>query len=145
MSVHNMTSPRQSMDIPVRNAGAALCRAIPLARSWGQVRAVADVARRWWFRHPNSLHRALSERDGLQSWNDGHLIEPFTRGTPRGLLGSIGLMAAHSWSDQADPIYEYTASHYFGRFLSGAGFPNQFFNDSWVVGLWRGRPCGKPH
>jgi hypothetical protein len=25
------------------------------------------------------------------------------------LLGSIGLMAVHSWSDQADPIYEYTA------------------------------------
>jgi hypothetical protein len=21
--------------------------------------------------------------------------------------------------------------------LSGAGFPNQFFNDSWVVGFWR--------
>jgi hypothetical protein len=21
-----------------------------------------------------------------------------------------------------------------------AGFPNQFFNDSWVVGFWRGRP-----
>jgi hypothetical protein len=35
--------------------------------------------------------------------------KPFTRGTPRGLLGSIGLMAVHSWSDQADPIYEYTA------------------------------------
>ena len=25
----------------------------------------------------------------------------FTRGTPRGLLGSIGLMAAHSWSVSA--------------------------------------------
>ena len=24
--------------------------------------------------------------------------------------------------------------------LSCAGFPNQFFCDSWVVGLWRGRP-----
>jgi hypothetical protein len=21
--------------------------------------------------------------------------------------------------------------------LSGTGFPNQFFNDSWVVGFWR--------
>ena len=27
---------------------------------------------------------------------------------------------------------------YFGRFLSDTGFPNQFFDDSWVVGLWRG-------
>ena len=30
--------------------------------------------------------------------------------------------------------------HYFGRFLlltSVMGFPNQFFNDSWVVGIWR--------
>src|SRR5262249_61550906 len=26
------------------------------------------------------------------------------------------------------------------QILSGAGFPNQFFSDSWVVGLWRGRP-----
>jgi hypothetical protein len=26
------------------------------------------------------------------------------------------------------------------QILSGAGFPNQFFNDSWVVGFWRGRP-----
>ena len=25
------------------------------------------------------------------------------------------------------------------QILSGAGFPNQFFCDSWVVGLWRGR------
>jgi hypothetical protein len=57
MSVHNMTSPRQSMDIRVRNAGATSSRATPLARSWGQARAVSDVARRWWFRHPNSLHR----------------------------------------------------------------------------------------
>src|SRR5262249_33365526 len=24
--------------------------------------------------------------------------------------------------------------------LRGAGFPNQFFCDSWVVGFWRGRP-----
>src|SRR5262249_2507518 len=24
--------------------------------------------------------------------------------------------------------------------LSGTGFPNQFFCDSWVVGFWRGRP-----
>ena len=23
------------------------------------------------------------------------------------------------------------------QILSGAGFPNQFFNDSWVVGFWR--------
>src|SRR5206468_6503748 len=26
------------------------------------------------------------------------------------------------------------------QILSGAGFPNQFFCDSWVVGFWRGRP-----
>src|SRR4029434_2129022 len=26
------------------------------------------------------------------------------------------------------------------QILSGAGFPNQFFNDSWMVGFWRGRP-----
>ena len=26
------------------------------------------------------------------------------------------------------------------QILSGTGFPNQFFNDSWVVGFWRGRP-----
>src|SRR5215467_12615250 len=26
------------------------------------------------------------------------------------------------------------------QILSEAGFPNQFFNDSWVVGFWRGRP-----
>ena len=26
------------------------------------------------------------------------------------------------------------------QILSGVGFPNQFFNDSWVVGFWRGRP-----
>jgi uncharacterized protein (TIGR03032 family) len=26
------------------------------------------------------------------------------------------------------------------QILSSAGFPNQFFNDSWVVGFWRGRP-----
>ena len=25
--------------------------------------------------------------------------------------------------------------------LSGTGFPNHFFCDSWVVGFWRGRPC----
>src|SRR5208337_2262452 len=24
--------------------------------------------------------------------------------------------------------------------LSGMGFPNHFFCDSWVVGFWRGRP-----
>ena len=46
MSVHSMTSPRQSLDIPARNAGAILCRATMLARSWGQARAVSDVARR---------------------------------------------------------------------------------------------------
>ena len=34
------------IDIPVRNAGARLCRATPFARSWGQARAVCDVARR---------------------------------------------------------------------------------------------------
>ena len=34
----------------------------------------------------------------------------------------------------------YTDYHYFGRFLSGTGFPNQFFCNSWVVGFWRGRP-----
>jgi hypothetical protein len=33
--------------------------------------------------------------------------------------------------------YEYTAYHYFGRFLAAPGFPNQFFCDSWVVGFWR--------
>src|SRR5262245_20861139 len=27
------------------------------------------------------------------------------------------------------------------QILRGAGFPNQFFCDSWVVGFWRGRPC----
>src|SRR6266404_4096665 len=26
------------------------------------------------------------------------------------------------------------------QILSGTGFPNQFFCDSWVVGFWRGRP-----
>jgi hypothetical protein len=26
------------------------------------------------------------------------------------------------------------------QILGGAGFPNQFFCDSWVVGFWRGRP-----
>src|SRR6266511_2604513 len=26
------------------------------------------------------------------------------------------------------------------QILRGTGFPNQFFNDSWVVGFWRGRP-----
>jgi hypothetical protein len=26
------------------------------------------------------------------------------------------------------------------RILSGTGFPNQFFCDSWEVGFWRGRP-----
>jgi hypothetical protein len=26
------------------------------------------------------------------------------------------------------------------QILSGTGFPNQFFDDSWVVGFWRGRP-----
>src|SRR5262245_23188052 len=26
------------------------------------------------------------------------------------------------------------------QILSGTGFPNQFFCDSWVVGCWRGRP-----
>src|SRR5258708_37640193 len=52
----------------------------------------------------------------------------------------------------------FAAMHHFGRFrseadiepdlgvhglallwqiLSGRGFPNQFFNDSWVVGFWR--------
>src|SRR5260221_12207475 len=33
-----------------------------------------------------------------------------------------------------------SASHYFGRFLrliGETGFPNQIFNDSWVVGFWR--------
>jgi hypothetical protein len=25
------------------------------------------------------------------------------------------------------------------QILSSAGFPNQFFNDSWMVGFWRGR------
>src|SRR5262249_23739734 len=52
MSGRSMTSPRQSPDIPARNAGATLCRATPLARSWGRARAVFDVARRWWCRHP---------------------------------------------------------------------------------------------
>src|SRR5215510_2546824 len=31
------------------------------------------------------------------------------------------------------------------QILSGAGFPNQFFCDSWVVGLWRGRPWVAGH
>src|SRR5882757_2813483 len=31
------------------------------------------------------------------------------------------------------------------QILSGAGFPNQFFCDSWVVGLWRGRPWAAGH
>ena len=26
------------------------------------------------------------------------------------------------------------------QIFGGAGFPNQFFCDSWVVGFWRGRP-----
>jgi hypothetical protein len=26
------------------------------------------------------------------------------------------------------------------QIFRGAGFPNQFFCDSWVVGFWRGRP-----
>jgi hypothetical protein len=26
------------------------------------------------------------------------------------------------------------------QIFSGAGFPNQFFCDSWAVGFWRGRP-----
>jgi hypothetical protein len=26
------------------------------------------------------------------------------------------------------------------QILSGMGFPNQFFDDSWAVGFWRGRP-----
>src|ERR671934_1093640 len=26
------------------------------------------------------------------------------------------------------------------QILSSTGFPNQFFNDSWVVGFWRGLP-----
>src|SRR5215813_2398919 len=26
------------------------------------------------------------------------------------------------------------------QFFRRLGFPNQFFSDSWVVGLWRGRP-----
>src|SRR4029450_1816383 len=55
MSVHNMTSPRQSMDIRVRNAGATSSRATPLARSWGQARAVSDGGRRWWFGPPNRV------------------------------------------------------------------------------------------
>src|SRR3974390_2575262 len=29
------------------------------------------------------------------------------------------------------------------QILSGEGFPNQFFCDSWVVGLRRGRPCDR--
>jgi len=33
VAVQSMTSPRQSLDIPVRNACAASCRATPLARS----------------------------------------------------------------------------------------------------------------
>src|SRR5436190_9619759 len=37
----------------------------------------------------------------------------------------------------AGPI---TASSTTLAVLSSAGFPNQFFNDSWVVGFWRGRP-----
>ena len=39
---------------------------------------------------------------------------------------------------RAKYAFEYAAQHYFGRFLSDTGFPNQFFDDSWVVGLWRG-------
>src|SRR5258705_13922610 len=38
------------------------------------------------------------------------------------------------------PAVDSGGEHYFGRFLlltSVMGFPNQFFNDSWVVGIWR--------
>ena len=63
MSVHSMTSPRHSMDIAVRNAGAMLCRVTPLVRSWGQARAVSDVARRWWYRHPLRRHLGQARID----------------------------------------------------------------------------------
>jgi hypothetical protein len=33
------------------------------------------------------------------------------------------------------------SSHYFGRF-ERTGFPNQFFNDSWVVGFLEGADHG---
>ena len=48
---------------------------------------------------------------------------------------NIGQAPAAPW-----PIYVERHEHYFGRFLilpCFIGFPNQFFNDLWVVGSWR--------
>ena len=36
--------------------------------------------------------------------------------------------------------YAYESLALLWQILGGAGFPNQFFCDSWVVGFWRGRP-----
>src|SRR5262245_9333359 len=51
MSAHNTTSLRRIADIPAQNPAAVLYRTFPLARSWGQARAVVDVPGRWWYRH----------------------------------------------------------------------------------------------
>ena len=64
MSVRNMTSPRQPRGTAVRNAGVTLCRATPLVRSWGRVRAAPDAARRWWcHHHPFSAKRTFTPID----------------------------------------------------------------------------------
>ena len=36
-----------------------------------------------------------------------------------------------------DRNFKSTALALLWQILSGMGFPNQFFNDSWVVGFWR--------
>src|SRR5260221_14218870 len=37
----------------------------------------------------------------------------------------------------SSPNFEQTRLALLWQILSGRGFPNQFFNDSWVVGFWR--------
>ena len=98
MLAHSMTLPRQSMDIRVRNAGATLSRATSLARLWGQARAVSDVARRWWCRHPGRVVINIK----------GHLTSGSARGhsqtvrRARAVAGSVVARARFGDGGRAD-------------------------------------------
>ena len=55
-------------------------------------------------------------------------------------LAPTALALLASLPRTGESVFGYNNSHYFGRFRQIAGvtgFPNQFFDDLWVVGFWR--------
>src|SRR5262249_36221870 len=76
--------------------------------------------------------------DKIQLWLD----DEFKNTKARGEMAQIayGRKRPYPRSTSAQQVIKLQDLALLWQILSGTGFPNQFFCDSWVVGFWRGRP-----